>query len=89
MKIKRFEQLNENKKMSFSEAFNTYIKGKVIIGEHIVHDNYNYEDEDYHKGYGIIVEGNYKMIHYGGGCSGEDCNTTYIISPDNKVISKI
>lgn len=25
MKIKRFEQLNEIKKMSFSEVFNTYI----------------------------------------------------------------
>jgi hypothetical protein len=25
MKIKKFDQINENKKMSFSESFNTYI----------------------------------------------------------------
>lgn len=38
-------------------------------------------------GDGIVVEGNYKMISFGGGCSGEDCNVSFIISPDNKVIA--
>lgn len=90
MKIKRFEQINENKKMSFSEAFDKFIKGKVVINDYDVsaYGDYNL-GEDRHYGYGIIVEGNYKMISYGGGCSGENCNTTFIISPDDKVISKI
>ena len=89
MKIMRFEQLNENIKMNFSESFNKFIKGKIVISDYTAFDNYDYMDKDYHKGYGIIVEGDYKMIHDGGGSSGEDCNTTYIISPDNKIISKL
>jgi len=33
------------------------------------------------------MENDYKITFYGAGCSGEDCNSSYIVDPNDKVIS--
>ena len=40
-------------------------------------------------GEGLIFSNGYKMISHGGGCSGEDCNVTFIVSPEDKLVAKL
>jgi hypothetical protein len=81
--------LDAKKKMNFSDAFNKYIKGKEIKEEISVppYGDYAVPVEDRFYGTGVLVKGGYKYLSHGGGCSGEDCNTTFIVSPKNKVIA--
>lgn len=73
----------------FHEAFNQFIKGQVItefcsvqpFGDH----NKPHGERFY--GEGIICANGYKILHYGGGCSGEDCNTTYIVDDHDNLIA--
>ena len=76
-KIKNFDDLfeleEEQKLLTFTEAFEKYVKGQIIMSD---------------AGDGIILKNGYKYEHFGGGCSGEDCNTTYIFDPDGKLVAK-
>ena len=78
MKIKKF---NESVEINYYEAFNMYIKDKKILNTYFVNPfgDYSLKPKERFYGSGVIVEGGYKMLHYGGGCSGEDCNTIYIV----------
>jgi hypothetical protein len=88
MKIKKFNESFDD--MTFSEAFDNHIKGQVVSGRYSDRplckrgDNfepyYAYVD-------GVRFDNGWSYANHGGGCSGEDCNTTFIISPDNKVVS--
>lgn len=91
MEIKRYNQLNEAKGMDYFEAFNTYIKGQVVKDYFSVAPYGNKDILDVANRYfgeGIECENGYKMISYGGGCSGEDCNTSFIIDPGNDLVAK-
>lgn len=92
MKIKKFEEINESSeiKMDYFEAFEQFIKGKRVLSYYSVpaYGDYNLEFTERFYGDGIAVEGNYKMIHHGGGCSGDDCNSSFIVSPDDKLIAR-
>lgn len=83
-KWEKFNKLNENvdNTISWYEAFDKYVKGQIVVGEiqHNIHYSTYAE--------GVLLENGYKYVSYGGGCSGEDCNTSYIISPDNVIISQ-
>ncbi len=87
MKIKKFSDINESVKISFGEAFDTYIKGQIIEGHYSVnpYGDYNLPPEERYYGDGVILKNGYKFIQHGGGCSGEDCNTTFIID-DNDIL---
>ena len=97
--IKKFENNDELldfnfpkkiEKLGFTEAFEKYIKGQIVQDVYWVdpYGDYNKPAEERFYGSGIIMENNYKYISHGGGCSGEDCNVTFIISPENTVICR-
>jgi hypothetical protein len=90
MTIKKFAQLNENKLISFNEAFDMYIKGQIAIGQYYVSEfgDHKLPPEERFYGNGIVFENGYKYLAYGGGASGEDYNVEYIVSPDDKLIAK-
>jgi len=83
--IKKFNKfkLNESSQRSYQEVFDSNIKGQIVVGEDFLPA---YKSEFY--GSGLIFENGYKIYYYGGGCSGEDCNETFIVSPNNELISK-
>ena len=96
--IKKFgEYINEefefdvpSKKLDFNEAFNKHIKGfRVLTTESVApYGDQNVDPEERFYGDGMRMENGYKILYFGGGCSGEDCNTTFIVSPDNKLIAR-
>lgn len=87
MKIRKF---NESLEINYNDAFNMYIKDKKIIDSYFVapYGDYSVDPTERFYGSGLTVEGNYKILYHGGGCSGEDCNTVFIVSPDNKLVAK-
>jgi hypothetical protein len=89
MKIKKFNESIDNR-IEYFDAFIQFIKGKTVLEYYSVdpYGDRNLPDEERYYGDGIIVEGNYKMISHGGGCSGEDCNMSFILSPYDKIIAK-
>lgn len=91
MEIKRYNQLNEAKGLDFFEAFNTYIKGQTIK-EYVSYPPYGQsispDVAERYFGEGVECANGYKMITYGGGCSGEDCNTTFIIDDKDVLIAR-
>lgn len=76
-------------KIDFFTAFEKHIKGQPVkeYVSYPVYGDYNLPMEERHYGDGIKCKNGYQMISHGGGCSGEDCNTTFILSPRNKIIS--
>ena len=91
MEIKKYNQLYERaKSMDFNDAFNQYIKGQVVRDHYSVpaYGDHELPHEERYYGEGIVCENGYKMISFGGGCSGEDCNTTFIIYPDGMLLAK-
>ena len=80
--VKQFEnyneKTNEDTQISIDDAFNTYIKGQNAVGI--------YSAGSY--GEGVVFENGYKYTSYGGGCSGEDCNTSYILNPNDDAIAE-
>lgn len=89
MKIKRFNEAIKTE-MDYFEAFKQFIKGNKVIEDISIpaYGDYSLPANERYYGDGIIVEGDYKMISHGGGCSGEDCNISFILSPDNEIIAK-
>lgn len=91
MIIKKFSQINEGFELTrFDEAFNKYIVNQEVVGGYYIDPfgDYNLPPEKRYYGDGIILKNGYKFIQYGGGCSGEDCNTSFIIDNNNNLISK-
>lgn len=90
-KLKDFvvEQNDFNEKISFNEAFEKFIVGQKVKGFYSVAPFGNKEiptNERYY-GDGMEFENDYKYLSYGGGCSGEDCNTTYIVDNNDKLVA--
>ena len=91
MQIKKYNQLNEEVGMSYFDAFNSFIKGQVVkdyfsvapYGQSIS----DLPRERYY-GDGIECVNGYKMISFGGGCSGEDCNTSFIIDNLGSLVAR-
>ena len=77
------------KKIDFFEAFNLFIKGQVVADYFSVfpYGDKSIPPEERYYGEGIIMENGYKFIQYGGGCSGEDCNTSFIIDNEDKLVA--
>ena len=76
--------------LTYPEAFDKYINNKSVIGRY--HDRplinrYDKWEPYYAYVEGIKFENGYVWASHGGGCSGEDCNQTFIISPDNKFVA--
>jgi hypothetical protein len=91
MKIKRFEQVNEGVKMDYFDAFNEFIKGQVVKDYFSVApygDKKILDVANRYFGDGIECENGYKMITFGGGCSGEDCNTSFIIDQEGSLVAR-
>lgn len=80
-----FENEGEAPKMEFHEAFNKFIKGQKVKE----HANEPYKSGDFSAahGEGMLFENGYKYIAYGGGCSGMDCNTHYIVDPEGNTVA--
>jgi hypothetical protein len=77
------------KKMPFYVAFDLFIKGQVAKGQRS-YAPFGDKDKPYNDrfyGDGIEFENGYKLISYGGGCSGKDCNTSFIIDDQNNLIA--
>jgi len=93
MKIKKFNQLNESStdKIPYHEAFDKYIRNQTIKDYYNVYPYGNHElpYEERFYGYGLLLENGYKIIYYGGGRSGEDTNSSYIIDDNDKLISSV
>jgi hypothetical protein len=68
----------EVEKISFEKAFPLYILGQTIKG------TYNYKNYE-----GIECANGYKYVSLGGGCSGEDANTTMILDKDDNIICEL
>lgn len=66
-------------KIQFHEAFQKHILGQKVKRE--------YEHPDRFMGRGLEFENGYKYVSRGGGCSGEDCNDSHIIGPENDLIA--
>ena len=49
--------------------------------------NYNMPLQDKYYGDGVLLENGFRMLSYGGGCSGDDCNTTFIIDDKGNLIA--
>lgn len=91
MKIKKYNQLNEEKKMDFFEAFNQYIKGQVVKDYFSVNaygDKKILDVAERYYGEGVEMENGYKLLSYGGGCSGEDCNVSFIVDDEGILVAR-
>jgi len=90
MNIKRFNQINEAKEVDFFDAFNTYIKGQSVKDYISIapYGDRNVSVEERYYGDGIVLENGYKLLQYGGGCSGEDCNTSFIVDDEDVLIAR-
>jgi hypothetical protein len=75
------EEEDKHTTMDFYDAFNTYIRGERAM-------SVKWRD-GYSAPCGLIVtfENGYKVASYGGGCSGEDCNTSWIVDRSNNIIA--
>lgn len=76
--------------LTFQEAFDKYINNQSVVGRYS--DRPLFKKQDIWEPYyayieGIRFENGYVWASYGGGCSGEDCNESFIISPDNKFVA--
>jgi hypothetical protein len=74
----------------FHEAFKKFIQGQSVKAPFSV---YAYGDqskphEERFYGEGIELSNGYKMLHHGGGCSGEDCNTSFIVDNENNLVAR-
>ncbi len=76
------EYLHSNTVLEYPYAFEKYIKNQKVVGMYSDKplNCYSYVE-------GIKFENGYVFASRGGGCSGEDCNTTMIISPNNIIIA--
>lgn len=72
--------------MKFHEAFDFYIKGQKAVSYNMVGWSYK-EGQEVPYGLCITYENGAKMYSHGGGCSGEDCNTTWIVDGFDTVIA--
>ena len=92
MKIKKFNELNESAsvQMPYHEAFDKYIKNQTIKNHYQVYPygNHDLPFEERYYGYGVELENGYKILYFGGGCSGEDCNYSFIVDDNDKLISR-
>lgn len=74
---------------SYDDTFNKFIKGQTVQSMTEMHGmSYNIPYNKRYEGQGIVFENGYKVYNYGGGCSGEDFNTAYIVDPNNRLIAK-
>lgn len=78
-----YKEFNENveEKMSYHEAFELFIKGQKALRQVSIPafgDHTKPHDQRYY-GDGIEFENGYAALAYGGGCSGHDCNTYFIV----------
>lgn len=88
--IKKFNEKVEEVQLTFNQAFEQFIKGKTVASTYsdrplILRNNEWKPYYAYVKG--VTFDNGYSHASHGGGCSGEDCNETFIISPENKVIA--
>ena len=67
--------------LTFDEVFDKYIKDQKIISEITVRPSKHYTNA-----VGILCENGYKYVTQGGCCHGDDCNTTWILDENNKII---
>jgi hypothetical protein len=81
IKLKNVLKEEEKSMMNFETAFDTYIRGERAM-------SVKWRD-GYSAPYGLIVtfENGYKVASYGGGCSGEDCNTSWIVDKSTNIIA--
>ncbi len=92
MKIRRYDQLNEGVKlMDYNETFEKFIIGQTIKG-YVSLPPYgqkiSLDVAERYFGDGVILANGYKILYYGGGCSGEDCNTTFIVDPEDHLVAR-
>jgi hypothetical protein len=75
--------------MTFSEAFSKFIKGQVVVGWHEVYafGDHNLSQEKRFYGYGTKYANGYKLLFYGGGASGEDYNSSFIVNDKDELIA--
>ena len=91
MNIKRYGQLNEEAKLDYFDTFNEFIKGQVVKDYFSVPpygQSISELPRERYYGDGIECENGYKMITFGGGCSGEDCNTSFIIDDQGVLVAR-
>lgn len=63
---------------------------KFIYGQKVVRTVSFTEYTKYRfMGEGFEFENGYKWLSYGGACSNGDCNTSYIVDPDNNLLAKL
>jgi len=77
------------KKIPFNEAFDLYIKGQTAkcVRAYAAYGNRDKPYDERFYGEGVEFANGYKLISYGGGCSGEDCNTSFIIDNEDNLIA--
>jgi hypothetical protein len=81
--VQTFEEVvNKERKLSFDEAFEKFIKNHQVVR------SLNHVSIGWTSAHGVELDNGYIYASHGGGCSGEDCNTTYIISPGNEIIAE-
>jgi len=74
--------------LAFDTTFNKFIKGQVVQSMTSMYGmSYDIPHDKRYEGQGIIFENGYKVYQYGGGCSGEDYNTAYIVDPNGKLLA--
>lgn len=78
----------ENTVLTYPEAFEKYIANNKVVGRYWDMPVFGDDNKPYYTYVeGIKFENGYVWASHGGGCSGEDCNQTFIISPDNKFVA--
>jgi hypothetical protein len=74
--------------MNFAEAFEKHIKGQTVVDCISISPfgDINKPMGQRYYGNGLKFSNGYKILHYGGGCSGEDCNTTFIVDENDNLV---
>jgi hypothetical protein len=93
--MKKFTKLAQSIKesneseLAFYEAFEKFIKGQTVKDHYSIsaYGDHTKPHEERFYGEGMIFENGYKYLSHGGGCSGEDCNTSFIVDPQDKLIA--
>lgn len=74
-----------NDHKAFQDAMENHIHGQKVV-KAVSYPPYGDDKQPFY-GDGLEFENGYKYISFGGGCSGEDCNTTYIIDNEDKMVA--
>ena len=74
----------------FDKVFRDHIEGQTVntAVSFPPYGDWNIPSDERYYGNGLVFSNGYMILYHGGGCSGEDCNTTFIVDDNGKLVAR-